>query len=58
LDLSNTGFIDNSSFVLERWLVQSDISGIKLIMGLAATELPDVHCALWPNFEISEILNF
>jgi hypothetical protein len=26
-------------------------------MWLAATELPYVHCALWPNFEITEILN-
>jgi hypothetical protein len=40
--------------------VRSEISGKKHIMGLAGTELPNVtqnHCALWPNFEISEILN-
>jgi hypothetical protein len=31
--------------------------GKKLNMGLAATKLPDLHCALWPNFENTEILN-
>jgi hypothetical protein len=57
LDLSNTGLLDNSSFVLESWLVQSEIGGKTHNMGLAATELPDVHCALWQNFESTMILN-
>jgi hypothetical protein len=58
--MSKTGLLDNSSMVLESWLVQSEISGKKHNMGLVATGLPDVtHCALWPNLkiEVTEILN-
>jgi hypothetical protein len=45
LVLSNIGLFDNSSVVLESWLVPSEMDGKKRNMGLAAAELLDVTTA-------------